>query len=274
MALSMKTGTSKLSKCLPRVLDKAPEITICFWCTKMLCSAVGDRVFDCINSGLHFDAAGAEVVMGSLLFVALSTQIMMKKNAPVCYWLVVTLSSMVATMIVNNMTNDFGVPLLAATITLSIALLATLVILYATEKSFPVHSIESFRGELVYWQAILLAFAVGTAISDLFLENLNLGYLLSAAGFVTLISVATFAFLVTRLSSNFCFWLVYVLTRSLDATFSGYLTQSPSAGGLGLGVTEADVLLLIAIGLLVLRRCDTRKSGTSIVRATPKIYIV
>jgi uncharacterized membrane-anchored protein len=48
------------------------------------------------------------------------------------------------------------------------------------------------------------------------------------------------------------FWLAYILTRPLGASFGDYLSQDTTNGGLGLGtVNTSIVFLLIILGAIV-----------------------
>ncbi len=262
MELQIEYESSQPSLQLPRIPVKVPPISICFWIIKVLCTTVGKTAADFLNSTLHFGLNGTEVVMGSLLFVALSCQLMLKTYVPFCYWLVVVLSSIVGSLIIEDLTDNLKVPLFVSALGLSLALLATFVIWYVVEKTLSVNSIDSFRKESFSWLAILLTFALGTAFGDLAAETLNLDYLLSAAGFLTLISIVTFTHLVLKLNPIVCFWLTYVLTCPLGAMFGDYLSQSPRGGSLGLGTTVTTTIFLAVITILVIYQTVQKETAT------------
>jgi uncharacterized membrane-anchored protein len=54
------------------------------------------------------------------------------------------------------------------------------------------------------------------------------------------------------------FWIAYVLTRPLGASFADWMAVEPHRGGLGLGAGGAS-LILIAVVLLCIRRLATTK---------------
>lgn len=63
-----------------------------------------------------------------------------------------------------------------------------------------------------------------------------------------LVAVAHYGF---RLGAVAAFWIAYVLTRPLGASFGDWLSQSAANGGLGWGTTITSLVFLGAILVLV-----------------------
>ncbi len=145
------------------------------------------------------------------------------------------LLSIFGTLITDNLTDNFEVPLETTTIVFSIALAVIFAAWYKTEKTLSIHSIYTTRRETFYWLAIFFTFALGTAAGDLVAETFELGYLVTAAIFGALIAVIAVAYLKFKLNAVLAFWLAYILTRPLGASIGDYLSQAPEFGGLGLG---------------------------------------
>jgi uncharacterized membrane-anchored protein len=55
------------------------------------------------------------------------------------------------------------------------------------------------------------------------------------------------------------FWIAYILTRPLGASIGDYLSQTPDAGGLGLGTTVTSLIFLGAILALVVYLTLTKR---------------
>lgn len=89
--------------------------------------------------------------------------------------------------------------------------------------------------EGMYWRAILFTFALGTAAGDLAAETLKLGYANSALIFAAMIGTVTVAYYGFRANAILAFWIAYILTRPLGASFGDLLSQLLSNGGLGWG---------------------------------------
>ncbi|MCK9905786.1 hypothetical protein MXD63_38080, partial [Frankia sp. Cpl3] len=183
------------------------------------------------------------------------------------YWLAVLLISVVGTLITDNLTDNYGVPLETTTIVFTLALIATFVASYSSEKTLSIHSISTTKREAFYWLAILFTFALGTAAGDLVAEGLDLGYVISALMFAALIGVVTIAHYGFKLNSVLAFWLAYILTRPLGASVGDYLSQPTDEGGLGLGATGTSAIFLVTILGLVIYLTKTRKDEITLPRS-------
>ena len=130
---------------------------------------------------------------------------------------------------------------------------------YATEKTLSIHSIYTTKREAFYWLVILFTFALGTAAGDLTAETLNVGYWKSVLMFAALIGVVTIAYYRFKLNAVLAFWIAYILTRPLGASFGDYLSQPRDAGGLGLGTVGTSAIFLVTILSLVIYLTKTRR---------------
>ncbi len=251
-----------------QMINKVPEVTLYFWIIKVLCTTVGETAADYLNMTLNFGLTGTSLVMGALLVVVLVFQFKVKNYVPGLYWLAVVLLSVVGTLITDNLTDNFKVPLETTTMVFSAALVLTFAVWYAVERTLSVHSIVTTRREAFYWLAILFTFALGTAAGDLAAEKFGLGYLTSLFIFAGLIALVTIAYYAVKRSlpavcqsagAILAFWLAYILTRPLGASIGDYLSQAHSDGGLGLGTTTASAIFLVTILGLVVYLTLTRK---------------
>lgn len=229
------------------LLSRVPELTLFFWIIKVLATTVGETAADFINSNLNLGLTGTSLVMGSLLAVALVVQFSMRRYVPVVYWVAITLISVVGTLITDNMVNSFGVSLEAAAIGFSVALAATFVGWYLSEKTLSIHSIFSAKREMWYWLTVLFTFALGTASGDLIAETYALGYFPSALVFAGIIALVTLLYRFAKLNAILTFWIAYILTRPLGASIGDFLSQDKEAGGLALGTTITSGIFLVAI---------------------------
>ena len=233
------------------MLNKVPEVTLAFWLIKILATTVGETAADNLDARLGLGLTGTTYVMGGLLVVTLLAQFRLRRYVPVVYWLAVVLLSIVGTLITDNLTDNYGVPLLTSTIVFAAALAVTFAVWYAVERTLSIHAIDTTRREAFYWLAILFTFALGTAAGDLIAERFAIGYLPSAlifGGAIGLVALAHYAF---RLDAVLAFWLAYVLTRPLGASLGDWLSQPTGDGGRGLGTTATSLVFLGAILALI-----------------------
>lgn len=256
------------------MLNKVPAITLYFWVIKILCTTVGETASDFLNANLGLGLTGTGLMMGALLVTALVFQFRNKTYVPSVYWLSVVLISVVGTLITDNLSDNFGVPLTTTTMVFAMLLIATFAVWYTFEKTLSIHSIDTLRRESFYWLAILFTFALGTAAGDLAAEALKLGYLASLLIFAGMIAFVTVVYYLVQLVSGHAkrcestnsvaaFWLAYILTRPLGASIGDYLSQEHQAGGLGLGTTATSAIFLAAILSIVIFLAVTKKDAPS-----------
>lgn len=132
------------------------------------------------------------------------------------------------------------------------ALAATFAIWYAVEKTLSIHSIYTFRREAFYWLAIVFTFALGTSAGDQLAEGLGAGYLLSGIMYGFVIAVIAGLFYTGKMNSILAFWLAYIVTRPMGASFGDFLSQPVANGGLGLGTIITSLIFFAAIGATVM----------------------
>jgi uncharacterized membrane-anchored protein len=241
------------------MLNKVPEVTIFFWVIKILATTVGETAADFLNTNLEVGLTGTSLVMAALLLVSLAFQFRAKRYVPAVYWLSVVLISVVGTLITDNLTDNFGVPLEMTTVIFAIALITTFVAWYSSEKTLSIHDISTTKRESFYWLAILFTFALGTAAGDLVAEKMDVGYGVSALLFAGLIALTAGLRYGLKVNAVAAFWIAYILTRPLGASLGDLLSQPTDEGGLGLGTTVTSALFLVVIVALVVYLTKTRR---------------
>src|SRR3954447_21564134 len=253
-----------------KMLNKVPEVTIFFWVIKIMCTTVGETAADYLNDNLGFGLTKTTYVTGALLIVLLAVQFRLRRYVPGVYWSVVVVISVFGTLITDNMTDGYNVPLTTSTIVFSIVLAAVFASWYAVERTLSIHTIFTTRREAFYWLAILFTFALGTAAGDLSAEKLDLGYAVSILIFGGLIAAVTIGHYAFGLNAVLSFWLAYILTRPLGASIGDEMSQnSHKYGGLGLGTTGTSYIFLGCILALVAYLSITRKDATEARRGPP-----
>jgi uncharacterized membrane-anchored protein/acylphosphatase len=229
------------------LLSKVPEVTIWFWIIKILCTTVGETFADFINFNLGLGLTVTTIIMGVAFFIVLYFQFRATKYVPAIYWLTVVLISVFGTLVTDNMTDGMGIPLEVSTVVFSVLLGLTFLFWYLSEKTLSIHSIFTRKREVFYWLTILFTFALGTAVGDLYSEQLGFGYLKTGITVIIIIACVFSAHKFLKLDGVLAFWIAYILTRPLGASIGDYLSQPKVNGGLGLGTTVTSVIFLIAI---------------------------
>ncbi|MGR9258371.1 COG4705 family protein [Rhizobium leguminosarum] len=233
------------------VYNRVPRVTADFWLIKLMAVTMGETAADYLNMQMGLGLTVTSLIMSAILAGALVWQFAQKKYVPATYWLSVVLISIVGTLITDNLVDNFNVPLLDTTIAFAIALALTFLLWFHTERTLSIHSIFTNRREGFYWLAILFTFALGTAAGDLVAEKFALGYLATGILFAMIIISLSVGYFFLDLNPILGFWLVYILTRPLGASFGDLMSQPAQYGGLGLGTIITSAIFLAAIVTIV-----------------------
>jgi uncharacterized membrane-anchored protein len=261
--MSTTAQTRPASRLGRTMLNKVPEVTLFFWVIKIMCTTVGETAADYLNVNLGFGLTKTTYVTGALLVVLLALQFRLRRYVPVVYWSVVVVISVFGTLITDNMTDRYNVPLTTSTTVFAIVLAIVFAVWYASERTLSIHTIFTTRREAFYWLAILFTFALGTAAGDLVAEQYSLGYGPSIALWGGIIALITLAHYVWRFNAVLAFWLAYILTRPLGASIGDFMSQhSKKYGGLGLGTTGTSYIFLGCILALVVFLTITKRDQT------------
>ena len=231
--------------------NKVPEITLVFWLTKMMSTTVGETVADFLNMDLGFGLTITSIVTDALLALSLFFQMRATRYQPVRYWVTVVFISVFGTLVTDNLTDVWNVPLALSSLVFGIMLLAIFIVWYRREGTLSIHHIDSRSRESFYWLAILATFALGTAVGDWLAESVNLGYYGAAVFFGTWIVIVAGACFIFKANRVFCFWAAYILTRPFGAACGDLLSQPVNNGGIGLGANLTSLIFSLAITLMI-----------------------
>jgi uncharacterized membrane-anchored protein len=240
-----------------QMLNKVPEVVLWFWVIKILCTTVGESFADWINMTLGVGLVDTAILFTVVFGVVLTVQMRLRRYVPAAYWLTVVVVSVTGTLYTDILTDQLGVPLWISTTVFSVLLAAVFGTWYARERTLSIHSIVTVPREAFYWLAVLVTFALGTAIGDWTLELTGWGPGTSVLLPLGLIGVVT---VMWRLGANevLTFWLAYILTRPLGANIGDWLATPSSEKGLGLGTFLTSLVFLGAILATVVYLSVTR----------------
>jgi uncharacterized membrane-anchored protein len=148
-----------------RTLAAFNKVPIAFWLIKILSTTVGETVADFLAVQVGLGASVTTAIMVAILAAALWFQLRASRYVPWIYWLTVVLVSIVGTQITDILTDRLEISLYASTVAFGLGLMAVFALWYASEKTVSIRTIVTKRRESFYWLAILLTFALGTAVS-------------------------------------------------------------------------------------------------------------
>jgi uncharacterized membrane-anchored protein len=230
-------------------LRKVPAVTALFWVTKVLTTGMGETTSDYLAR--RFGPVPAVGLGGVVLLGALGLQFAVRRYLTWVYWLAVVMVSVFGTMAADVLHVGLHVPYQVSVVFFLLCLVVIFAVWYASERTLSIHSIRTRRRELFYWATVLATFALGTAAGDLTAVSLHLGYLASGLLFAVAIAIPALAWRLFGLNPILAFWLAYILTRPLGASFADWAAVPAKRGGLDLGYGPVSVALTVAIAALV-----------------------
>jgi uncharacterized membrane-anchored protein len=242
-----------------QTMRKVPEVTIFFWIVKLLSTAMGESTSDYLV--FHINPYIAVAFGGIGLLVSLVLQLLVRRYIPWIYWFAVVMVAVFGTMAADVAHVVLGIPYLVSTVGFALALVVIFVVWYVSEKTLSIHSINTTRRELFYWAAVIATFALGTAAGDMTAATLGLGYFPSAVLFAILFALPGLAYWLLGFNGIAAFWLAYIMTRPLGASFADWFGK-PYLGGLGLGDGKValvlTILIVICVAYLTVSHKDTK----------------
>lgn len=240
-------------------LRKVPEVTAAFWAAKLLTTALGESASDALVTTVDpYLAVGGAFV---LFAAALALQLRVRRYVPWVYWAAVAMVAVFGTMAADVLHVVLGVAYAASAAGFAAVLAAVFWLWHRSEGTLSIHSVTAGRSELFYWAAVCATFALGTAAGDLLAYTAGLGFLTAGIVFAALFAVPLLSRRSVGLPETAAFWLAYILTRPLGASFADWAGKGPEAGGLGWGdgpVAAALLLLtMFVVGGLQRRQVQT-----------------
>jgi len=269
-AVPQPRGAQKYSAAGTYVLKKLPEVTLAFWVMKIAATTLGETAGDLFSQTLQLGYFLTTVALFALFLVTLVVQLRSRQYNPIFYWTVILSTSMAGTTISDFMNRDasstylkagssslgwgpqglgLGYPIGAAILTS--LLVATFVLWKMSGLTFSINRINTFRGEALFWTAILISNTLGTSMGDFLSDSSGLGYIGGALLITAVLAVLVALMKVPVVPNVVIFWLAFVLTRPLGATVGDFLTKPTAKGGLNLGTIGSSAVLLIVLFALI-----------------------
>jgi uncharacterized membrane-anchored protein len=243
---------SKMSR-----INKLPEVTLFFWITKLLTTGMGETTSDYLAH--QMDPVFAVALGGSGLVIALLIQFLANRYIPWVYWLAITMVAIFGTMAADAIHVGLGVSYLLSTTGFAVVLSIIFAVWYKSEKTLSIDHVYTVRRELFYWATVMATFALGTAAGDMTASTLGLGYLTSGLLFMVLFALPAIAYWRSGFNEVGAFWLAYILTRPLGASFADWIGRDRSLGGVGFGTGQISlVLAILIIGCVVYLTYDRK----------------
>jgi uncharacterized membrane-anchored protein len=230
------------------VAAKVPETILLFWVVKIFTTAGGEATSDYLKTWGNIKGGAVEV---SLFVLGLVVQLSARRYWAFSYWFLAYSIAIFGTGVSDFLHLDVGIPYAGTTLLWAVILAAIFWLWQRHEGTLSIHSITTQRREGFYWATVFVTFALGTALGDFTATSLNLGYLASGILFSVVIVIPLVARWQFGLNSVAAFWMAYVVTRPLGASFADYISKPSNTSGIGFGDGPTAVVFSLAVLILV-----------------------
>lgn len=244
------------------VVNRVPHIILLYWIIKIASTTLGETGADMFSMTFNIGYGYTIVIFMTLFLISLGVKLAIKKYETVAYWFLFTMTAVVGTAISDYIDRTLKLGYAMGSGILVLLLVAVLAAWYKSEKSIDVEKITTTKGELFYWMAFLVANTLGTAAGDFLSDNLELGFMVSAAIIAVILVITALLHFYTKISGILLFWIAFVLTRPFGATFGDLLTKTHDKGGLNLGTIGSSIFFAIILILALIREIKVEKSKT------------
>lgn len=231
------------------VAAKVPEIIVLFWVVKVLTTAGGEAMSDFLKKYGNVKGGGIEV---AFFLAGMALQFGTRRYQAFSYWFFAFAIATFGTGVSDFLHLDVHIPYSGTTLLWAVVLAATFWIWHRNEGTLSIHSITTQRREAYYWATVFATFALGTALGDFTATTLNLGYLASGILFAVIIFLPALAWWRFGLNSIAAFWMSYIVTRPLGASFADYIGRPRELSGLNFGDGRTALIFAAAVFVLVI----------------------
>jgi uncharacterized membrane-anchored protein len=242
---------------------KVPEIVALFWVIKITSTAMGEALADFLDGPSNVIVAGlGSLVAFALFIVALRRQFKATSYVTSTYWFAVAMVATFGTMAADSLHQFIGLPYWSTTAFYAVVLILVFWRWWVNEHTLSIHSITTRRRENFYWATVLATFALGTATGDWTATGLHLGFLSSGLLFAGAILIPLLTY---SLGANtiVTFWIAYVITRPLGASFADWFDYPRNSGGLGIhrSIVWGTLALLMIAMVAILAKLERHRDS-------------
>jgi len=230
------------------VAAKVPEVILLFWVVKILTTAGGEATSDYLKTYGNFGGGGLEVLV---IVLGLLLQFTTRRYNAFAYWSLAFAIAITGTGVSDFLHLDAHIPYAGTTVLWAVVLGAIFWLWQGSEGTLSIHSITTQRREAFYWATVFVTFALGTALGDFTATSLNLGYLDSGILFGVIILIPALARWQFGLNGIAAFWMSYIVTRPLGASFADYISKPRGISGINFGDGPTAIVFAIAVFGLV-----------------------
>ena len=249
-------GTTTGMAVRPAGSVRVAEVSGVFWVLTTLVAGIGGVISDWLLLTLGPAALGIDLGILAVIFIL---QLSVRRYIPTVFW-----STMLGVGIVGTVGADIfsfllGVPSWMIAIGYAIVIAATFLLWNRSWRTVSVRSVTTRRQGTYYWLTVFFVFAFGTALVDMVAQDWRLGYLLTGILFAVLIILAAVARLRFGANPVLSFWIAFVITRPLGASFAFWFALTPPDGLGGGYILVGTVWVALVVAMVVYAEITRRR---------------
>jgi uncharacterized membrane-anchored protein len=158
------------------VLRKLPHVTALFWMIKIIATTLGETAGDLFAQTLRIGYLVSTIILMGLFLIAVVVQLRARRFHPAIFWTVVALTSTVGTTLSDLMNRTGGLGYTGGALVLSTGLAIVFVVWWRSGQTLDVENLATFKGEVLFWIAILFSNSLGTSSGDFLGRHPRVGF--------------------------------------------------------------------------------------------------
>ncbi len=233
------------------VTRKLPHVTVVFWILKIAATTLGETGGDLLAQTLKVGYLTSTLIFFAMFLVSVMLQLRARRFHPAIFWTVIVTTSTAGTTMSDFMNRTAGLGYTVGALVLTSCLAVIFLIWWRSGQTLDVENVATFKGELLYWVAILFSNTLGTSSGDFLADDAGIGFrngFLLLAAIMVLLAAAHY---LTPINGTVLFWIAFVLTRPLGAPAGDSLGKPLNHGGLNWGTEGTSAALLGILVVLV-----------------------
>jgi uncharacterized membrane-anchored protein len=251
-------------------LSKVPEVTLAFWIIKIAATTLGETAGDALSTTMQLGYAVSSAIFFLFFIIAAASQVAAESFHPFLYWAVIVTTTTAGTTMADFADRSLQIGYIGGSTVLFAILMLVLGLWRFSTGSISVNHVTSRKTEIFYWIAILFSNTLGTALGDFFADDSGFGYEGAAFVFGSVLVLVAAAYFFTKISRTALFWIAFILTRPLGATFGDLLTKPIAEGRFNLNrISSSLIIAMFIIGCILFIR--QRSSGSSMSPSTDSV---
>ena len=208
------------------VMRKLPHVTALFWIIKTIATTLGETAGDMFSQTLRLGNLVATILLLGFLLIAVVIQLRARRFHAALFWTVIALTSTAGTTLSDLLNRNYALGYAGGALILGTGLAIVLVIWWRSGQTLDVENLATFKGELLFWIAVVFSNSLGTSTGDFLAGPAGLGLrgtaLLLSAIMVALLAAHYFP----RINGMLLFWIAFILTRPLGAVLGNILSRA------------------------------------------------